>query len=266
MPFFDKYMSITQKQNTYVCVGLDSDFSKLPTCLKNEDNPLLVFNKKIIDETYKHTACYKPNMAFYLAQGSKGIETLKQTIDYVPEDIPVIIDLKAGDIGNTMEQYALSVFEYFQADAMTINVLMGSDVIKACLSVENSFCFALAYTSNPSAVDYFRHYELYKKILSELNKTDEKRIGAVVGATDIDNLLEMRNLFLESIFLIPGIGAQGGDLEAVCSYASYKRGDERILVNSSRAIIFADDTQNFAQTAGLETKKLKEKINKELKL
>ena len=264
MNFYDKYMSITKKQDTYVCVGLDSELSKLPNKVKNESNPVLVFNKKIIDETYKHAACYKPNVAFYISRGIKGIEDLLETIEYIPAEIPVIYDLKAGDIGNTMEQYAYSAFKYFQAEAMTINILMGSDVIDACLKFEESYCFVLALTSNPSAVDFFKYKDLYREISHKINSIGEKRLGAVVGATRKEDFSELRKLMPKSIFLVPGVGAQGGDLESICKQAIYKSDDARILVNSSRGIIFADDTEHFAQNAGKMTKQLKEQINKEL--
>ncbi|MCL2065155.1 MAG: orotidine-5'-phosphate decarboxylase [Candidatus Cloacimonetes bacterium] len=266
MNFYEKYLSVTKKNNSYVCVGLDSDLSKIPSLLKNEDNPILIFNKKIIDETYKHVASYKPNVAFYLAHGIKGIETLKQTIEYIPKEIPVIFDLKAGDIGNTMEQYAYSAFKYFNAEALTINILMGSDVIDACLSIEDSYCFVLTLTSNPSAIDYFKYENLYKEIAKKISNSSEKRLGAVVGATRIEDFSLLREVMLKHIFLIPGVGAQGGSIESVCKHAIYKPDDARILVNSSRGIIFADNSTNFAQTAGKETKKLQQTINKELEI
>ena len=264
MNFYDKYMEITRQNNSYVCVGLDSDISKLPACVKNENNPSLVFNQKIIDETYKYVACFKPNFAFYLSDGIKGIETLKSTIDYIPKNIPVIIDIKAGDIGNTMEHYGSAVFNYFNADAMTINILMGSDVIDACLKIEDSYCFALAITSNSSAKEYFYKDELYKDIARKIENIGEKKLGAVVGATRVEELAVMRDIMPKTIFLIPGIGAQGGDLQSVCKHALYKPDDARILVNSSRGIIFADNTDNFAKIAGKETRELKEKINNEI--
>ena len=264
MNFYEKYMAVTKKNSTYVCVGLDSDPAKLPLCLKSEKNPVLIFNKRIIDETHSHVACYKPNVAFYIAQGIKGIETLKETIDYVPKEIPVVFDLKAGDIGNTMEQYAYSAFRYFQAEAMTINILMGSDVVDACLKIDDSYCFVLTLTSNPSAADFFKYCDLYKEIGQRVHQIGEKRLGAVVGATRVEDFTNLRALMPKNIFLIPGIGAQGGDLESVCKFAIYQPDDARILINSSRGIIFSDISENFAKIAGKEARILKEQINKHL--
>jgi len=261
MTFYDKYMSITQSVRSYVCVGLDSDYQKLPQCLSGEGNPQLIFNKRIIDATHKYVAAYKPNFAFYLSGGIPGIETLKQTIEYIPCEIPVIIDIKAGDIGNTMVQYARALFTYFGADAITINTLMGTDVVEACLSVEGSFAFALALTSNPSADDCFKHHLLYEKIAKMITNTDERRLGAVVGATQKEDLATMRELMPSTIFLVPGIGAQGGDLASVCKYASYTTDDRRLLINSSRDIIFADTSPDFATIAQKQTIKLRDAIN-----
>ena len=264
MTFFNKYLKITQVNCSYLCVGLDSDVNKIPSFLKSEKDPVLTFNKRIIDETYKHTAAYKPNFAFYISQGVKGIETLKETLDYIPKEILTIIDIKAGDIGNTMEQYSKSVFEYFKADAMTMNILMGSDVIDACLKVENAYAFALAITSNDSASDFFKHEKLYTKIAATIKESGKEKLGAVVGATRTEELSAMRSSMPETIFLVPGVGAQGGDLEQVCKHTKYKQNDARILINSSRGIIFADNTKDFAIVAGKEAMKLQEEINRAL--
>jgi len=266
MAFYEKYIAITEAQKSFVCVGLDSDWQKLPKCLSSEENPQLVFNQRIIDATYKYTAAYKPNFAFYIADGANGIETLRKTIDYIPKQIPVIIDIKAGDIGNSMVQYAKAFFEIFKADAITINTLMGADVIKACLNIEGAFAFALAITSNPSAEELFKHGELYRVITQMISKTGQERLGAVVGATRIDDLATMRELMPNNIFLVPGIGAQGGNLESVCKYAKYKAEDPRLLINSSRDIIFADDSADFAKTAGMQAKKLRDEINMGLEI
>ena len=261
MTFLEKYQKIVKSNDSYVSVGLDSDLHKIPTQLKSENNPILVFNKKIIEETYRYCAAYKPNFAFYLARGASGVETLKKTIEFIPKEILTIIDIKAGDIGNTMEQYAMSVFEYLKADAMTINTLMGSDVINACLKNDNSYAFALVLTSNPSANDYLKYQNLYEKIAHDVHQVGAEKLGAVVGATQIFDMSQMRRLMPDNIFLIPGIGSQGGDLEQVCKHLKYTNNDARFLINSSRNIIFADNTVNFAVTAKKETIKLKENIN-----
>ena len=264
MSFYTKYLNLTNMYNSFVCVGLDSDMHKLPKSVMKERNPALVFNKRIIDETCEHCGCYKLNFAFYLAQGVAGIEAIRETINYIPNAIPTIIDIKAGDIGNTMEQYSTGVYHYFDADAMTINILMGSDVVDACLKRNESFAFALAITSNNSAQDYFYHDDLYKKFAKYIAQAGEEKLGAVVGATRVEDLATMRNLMPKTIFLIPGVGAQGGDLQAVCKHARASSENPLFLINSSRGIIFADDSENFAKTAGKETLKLKELINNNL--
>ena len=264
MSFLDKYKQIIKTNNSYVCVGLDSEINKIPSFLKTEDDPVLTFNKRIIDTTYKYTAAYKPNFAFYISQGVKGIETLKKTLDYIPENIIKIVDIKAGDIGNTMEQYALSVFEYFGADAMTMNILMGNDVINACLKPKNAFAFALAITSNESANQFFKHHNLYVNIAKLIEEVGADKLGAVVGATRTEDLITMREMMPETVFLIPGVGAQGGDLAQVCKNAKFSSDDARFLINSSRGIIFADNTEYFATIAGKEAMKLKELINEYL--
>ncbi len=268
MSFLNKYLDISKKNNSFVCVGLDSDYQKIPQCLQDKQDPVLEFNKQIIDATKEHTAAYKPNFAFYLTKGAKGLETLKQTIDYIPKEIPVIIDVKAGDIGNTMEQYAKSFFEYFKCDAITINPLMGSDVFSACFKVQNAYVFALALTSNPSAKDFFEHYNLDEKIAKTIQSYACNKAGAVVGATQTQDLTKMRNLMPETVFLIPGIGAQGGDLEKVVQLAKSKQSDPRFLINSSRGIIFADNcqTEDFAEKAKTACITLKDQINNLLKI
>jgi len=262
MGFYNKYLALTKSQKTYVCVGLDSEAERLPQAVRCEANPVLAFNKRIIDATHQYVAAYKPNLAFYISQGAKGIETLLQTCEYIPKEIPVIIDVKAGDIGNTMQQYARSFFKYFKADSITINILMGKDVIDACLQLTGSFAFALALTSNPSADDFFKHHELDCNFAETINQFSAKRLGAVVGATQVSDLATMRRLMPKHIFLIPGIGAQGGSVESVCKYAKDTSENPLFLINSSRGIIFADSSPDFAIIAGKETIKLRDEINR----
>jgi len=264
MGFYNKYLATTKAQKTYVCIGLDSDIIKLPQAVRKEPNPMLAFNKRIIDATHQYVAAYKPNLAFYISQGAKGIDTLLQTCQYIPKQIPIIIDVKAGDIGNTMQQYAHSFFKHFKADAITINILMGKDVIEACLQITGSFVFALAITSNPSANDFFKHHELDSTLAKAINQVSAKRIGAVVGATQGSDLATMRNLMPKHIFLIPGIGAQGGSVESVCKYTKHSPENPLFLINSSRGIIFADTSLHFATTAQKETIKLRNQINNSL--
>jgi len=257
MTFYQKYLAITKAQETYVCVGLDSDPLKLPQTVLHEANPVLAFNMRIIDETHRYVAAYKPNFAFYIAQGALGVETLAKTCEYIPPEIPIIIDIKAGDIGNTMQQYATAFFTHLRADAITINMLMGADVVEACLSVERSFAFALAITSNPSASDFFKHDGLDSKIAEAISGFPADRLGAVVGATQTSDLARMRQLMPEHIFLIPGVGAQGGSVEAVCRYAAHSAENPLFLINSSRGVIYADSAEK-------EVMRLRDEVNRGL--
>jgi orotidine-5'-phosphate decarboxylase len=263
--FWSKYKQVWRSKKSLVCVGLDSDLSHLPACVKSDANPIYTFNKAIIEATSAYAAAYKPNLAFYLAAGVKGLEALKLTVEAVPNDIPVILDCKVGDIGSTMDAYLTAFFEEIAVDAITVNPLMGRDVIKMLVEDEKSFAFALALTSNPSAKDFFLKAELYKKVAEWITGFDPKQVGAVVGATQPDYLKSMRKLLPEQIFLIPGIGAQGGDLQAVLDYAIRSVSEPDILINSSRGIIFQDSSSKFAETAERETIKLRDAIRKGLK-
>ena len=147
--FYSKYQARWQNVRSLLCVGLDSDITQLPECVLAERNPIWEFNRRIIDETYKHACAYKPNLAFYLSDGPRGLEALQRTVAYIPDEIPVILDCKSGDIGSTMEQYAVSFFDQMRFDAITLNPLMGSDVLRPVLERSGAFAFALALTSNP---------------------------------------------------------------------------------------------------------------------
>lgn len=244
-----------------VCIGLDSDIAQLPECTLTDANPIRDFNLRIIDATIDYAAAYKPNLAFYLKDGLRGMEALYDTLDYIPSDVPVIIDCKVGDIGNTMDAYVASFFENFSADAITVNPLMGSDVISSLLKNPNAYGFVLNLTSNPSAADYLMQDQLSDRIAKLIMNHSKEQLGAVVGATQTEDLSRMRALLPERIFLIPGIGAQGGDLEAVLTHAIHSKEQPNILINSSRGIIFKDKSESFAETARSEAKKLKDSIS-----
>jgi orotidine-5'-phosphate decarboxylase len=232
----------------------------LPVCVRKDRHPQYTFNKAIIEATRDYAACYKPNLAFYLSAGTKGLEALKLTIEAVPEDIPVIIDCKAGDIGNTMQAYVNAFFEEMGADAITVNPLMGKEVILPVFEDDKNFAFALALTSNPSAKEFLLNMGLYQEIAAWITHYNPKQLGAVVGATQTEHLKQMRILMPEHIFLIPGIGAQGGDLEAVLTNAIKSPKEPDILINSSRGIIFKDKTTAFADVAAKETLALRDRI------
>lgn len=261
MSFWEKYIN----RKGCVCVGLDSDITKLPKCVLDSENPIFTFNKAIIDATKNIAASYKPNYAFYASAGKKGIEALEKTLDYIPNEIPVILDVKTGDIGNTMAQYAKAWFEIWNVDSITVNPLMGYDVLKPLTNYPENFSFALALTSNPSAADYILPNGLYKTISAEIAKLSHKNFGAVVGATQIEQLAEVRKLMPETLFLVPGIGAQGGSLEAVINNAAKSKTDPRLLINSSRGIIFASPEKDFAEKAYESSLKLHNSIEELLK-
>lgn len=248
--FWSKYQARWLSTRSLVCVGLDSDVTQLPDCVLAERNPIWEFNRRIIDETHRHACAYKPNLAFYLSDGQRGLEALQRTVEYIPSDIPTILDCKCGDIGSTMEQYCVSFFDQLRFDAITLNPLMGADVLKPVLQREGAFAFALALTSNPSAEDFFLNGHFSELVPNWLSAYPVERVGAVVGATQTSDLQRMRALMPGRIFLIPGIGAQGGDLDAVLKYAVDSAEQPNILINSSRGIIFKDKTPQFAQAAG----------------
>ena len=255
-----KYRARWQSSHSLLCIGLDSDITQLPECVLNEKNPIWEFNRRIIDSTAQYACAYKPNLAFYLRDGIRGLEALQLTINYIPEDIPVILDCKVGDIGSTMEQYVSTFLEVMGFDAITINPLLGADVLKPILERENAFAFVLTLTSNPSANDFFIQEDMAVKIARWLTIFPPEKIGAVVGATQVNQLREMRELMPGQIFLIPGIGAQGGDLDAVMHYTRDSDDYPNILINSSRGIIFQDRSPKFAQAAALAAEDLNSKI------
>jgi orotidine-5'-phosphate decarboxylase len=255
--FWLKYRERWENTRSLVCIGLDSDIRQLPECVLSEPNPIWEFNRRIIDETAEHACAYKPNLAFYLSDGTRGLEALERTVDYIPEDIPVILDSKTGDIGSTMEQYCVSFFDRMRFDAITLNPLMGSDVLDPVLQRENAFAFALALTSNISAQDFFHGVNMAEKVSLWMREFPLEKVGAVVGATQVNDLQRMRLMLPGRIFLIPGIGAQGGDIEAVMKYATDTKDYPNILINSSRGIIFKEKTPQFAQAAGIAARELK---------
>ena len=265
MKFKEKYYHIVEKNNSLVCVGLDSDIEKIPKFLKKEfELPQWEFNRRIIDATKDMVAAYKPNFAFYISQGAKGIESLQKTISYIPENIPIILDVKVGDIGNTMKHYAKAYFDAFKVDAITVNPLMGYDVIDPLEMYEDKYLFLLVLTSNPSNTDFLNsEYMLYEGICEKVKEWDQDTLGAVVGATNDEEMGEIRGMLPGALFLIPGIGAQGGNLEKVMKYTTGKD-HSNILINSSRGIIFSydkGDEKNFDKTARDACRKLQERIN-----
>lgn len=265
--FWSKYQQRYTDTKSLLCVGLDPEFYRLPECVLKAENPIWEFNRQIIDATHEYACAYKPNLAFYLADGMRGLEALYLTMEHIPQEIPVILDCKVGDIGNTMQAYVHAFFENMAVDAITLNPLMGADVMQPLMNLDSSFAFALCLTSNPSAKDFLNigvsgdrrdtyPSSLAAKIAAWMQAYSPEKLGAVVGATQRTELKHLRSLLPGRILLIPGVGAQGGDLDAVFRDAIDTPEQPNILINSSRGIIFASEDASFAREAAKEAKKL----------
>jgi orotidine-5'-phosphate decarboxylase len=261
--FLDKFNNITAQNRSFVCIGLDPDFNLMPKNILKKDNPIWEFNKEIIEATKDKVAAYKLNYAFYIANGFSGLKALAETISFIPKHIPIILDVKVGDIANTMANYAKGYLEYMNADAITVNPLMGEDVMTPLIGFDDKFFFVLALTSNPSATDFLKQDDLYKKISHKISQWGTKQFGAVVGATNPQELKVVRSLMPDTLFLIPGIGAQGGNLNDVMTNAAGSK-SPLILINSSRGIIHKSKEDDFADIALKETELLRDGINRYL--
>lgn len=252
------------EMGSFLCVGLDPDLKKLPPHLLRESDPIFAFNKAIIDATVEHCVAYKPNMAFYEAQGLKGWESLKKTIDYIPKDKFTIADAKRGDIGNTARMYADAFYNYFGFDSITVAPYMGADSVTPFLEQEGKWAIVLGLTSNKGSNDFQRKSmtdggELYEKVITTAQDwgTDEN-LMFVVGATRGESIGNVRSLAKDHFFLVPGVGAQGGSLEEVVNYGANDQ--VGLLVNSSRGIIYAGNDESFALAASEEARKLTEQM------
>lgn len=259
-------LKIKNNEGKFICVGLDSDLKKIPEILRNKENPIYEFNRQIIDATSRHAAAFKINFAFYESMGLKGIETLKETIAYIPEDILIIADAKRGDIGNTSEKYAESVFNYFNCDSITVNPYMGSDSVEPFLNYDDKLIFILALTSNPGAVDFEKLKTtngtfIYEEVIKKVKQWNSRgNCGIVFGATNSEELKSSIVSFGDLPVLLPGVGAQGGSLAGVVN--SFKgAGRKNYLINVSRGIIYKDPGEKFAETASTEIINLNTEIN-----
>lgn len=243
------------KKKSFLCIGLDTDLEKIPTYLLSEEDPVFSFNKAIIDATHQFAVAYKPNTAFYEAGGLKGWKSLTRTMDYLNENHPeifTIADAKRGDIGNTSSMYAKAFLQELGFDSVTVAPYMGKDSVEPFLEIRNKHAIMLALTSNEGAFDFqtleTEETSLYKKVI-EVSRTwkNSERLMYVVGATKAEYFAEIRKIIPDSFLLVPGIGTQGGSLEEVCKFGLNK--DIGLLVNSSRAIIYASETTTFAEIA-----------------
>ena len=258
------------KKKSFLCVGLDTDLDRIPTYLLSEKDPVFSFNKAIIDATHEFCVAYKPNIAFYEAMGVDGWKALKKTINYLHSEYPdiyTIADAKRGDIGNTSRMYAKAFFDDLGFDSVTVAPYMGKDSVEPFLEFTNKHTILLALTSNEGAYDFQTlktdDKELYKKVIETSKEWDNsENLMYVVGATKAEYLAEIRKMIPENFLLVPGVGAQGGNLEEVCKYGMAK--NVGLLVNSSRKIIYASDSSNFAEIAGAKAEAMQRQMELEL--
>jgi hypothetical protein len=243
-------------KKSFLCVGLDVDLNKIPPFLLKESDPIFAFNKAIINATHPYTIAYKPNIAFYEAYGEKGWQSLRKTIDYLNEQHPhifTIADAKRGDIGNTATMYAKAFFEDLQFDSVTVAPYMGQDSVEPFLAFEHKATILLALTSNKGAFDFqtltTEGAPLYQQVLTRSQQWhNAHNLMYVVGATKAEYLADIRRIVPQSFLLVPGVGAQGGDLKEVCKYGL--NDSVGLIINASRAVIYASQGEDFAQKAG----------------
>lgn len=261
----DELFQQIKRKNSYLCVGLDTDISKIPAHLKNTADPVFEFNKQIIDATHEYCVAYKPNIAFYEALGPAGWESLEKTLVYIPSDCFTIADAKRGDIGNTSALYAKAFFERMNFDSITVAPYMGEDSVRPFLEFKNKWVILLAHTSNAGSSD-FQLFEsksgqkLYEEVIIKSQQWGTAdQLMYVVGATRADKIAEIRKLAPEHFFLVPGIGVQGGDLVETTKHGLNKQ--VGLLVNSTRAIIYASPDKDFAQAAGREALNVKSEMD-----
>lgn len=264
------FENITKKKS-FLCVGLDTDIKKIPEHLLREEDPIFAFNKEIIDATAPFCIAYKPNLAFYESMGVKGWIAFEKTVEYIKKnyhDQFIIADAKRGDIGNTSAMYARTFFEELNIDSVTVAPYMGEDSVTPFLTYEGKWVILLALTSNKGSHDFQLTEDkegerLFEKVLRKSQEwaTDENMMY-VVGATQGQMFEDIRKIAPNHFLLVPGIGAQGGSLSEVCKYGM--NSSCGLIVNSSRAIIYADKSENFAAVSKLEAQKVQKQMEEEL--
>lgn len=265
------FENIKRKQS-FLCVGLDTDIKKIPGHLLKEEDPIFAFNKAIIDATAPYCIAYKPNLAFYESMGVKGWIAFEKTVEYIKKNYPdqfIIADAKRGDIGNTSAMYARSFFEELDIDAVTVAPYMGEDSVTPFLTYEGKWVILLALNSNKGSHDFQLTEDkagerLFEKVLRKSQEwANDQNMMYVVGATQGKMFEDIRKIVPEHFLLVPGIGAQGGSLEEVCKYGMNSKCG--LIVNSSRAIIYADKSEAFAQAAKNEAEKVQKQMAEQLK-
>lgn len=251
-----------RKKKSFLCIGLDTDYYKIPNHLLDEEDPIFTFNKAIIDATHHLCVAYKPNIAFYEAEGLEGWKALEKTMMYLNVKYPeifTIADAKRGDIGNTSSMYAKAFFENLDFDSLTVAPYMGRDSVEPYLEFKDKHTILLGLTSNPGAFDFQikkgKGKSLYKRVLKRSkNWKNSENLMYVIGATKAKFIGGVRKIVPDSFLLVPGVGAQGGNLKDVCKYGMNK--DVGLLVNSSRGIIYASKNKDFAEAAANKAKEL----------
>lgn len=265
------FENIKRKQS-FLCVGLDTDIKKIPEHLLKEEDPIFAFNKAIIDATAPYCIAYKPNLAFYESMGVKGWIAFEKTVEYIKKNYPdqfIIADAKRGDIGNTSAMYARSFFEELDIDAVTVAPYMGEDSVTPFLTYEGKWVILLALNSNKGSHDFQLTEDkagerLFEKVLRKSQEwANDQNMMYVVGATQGKMFEDIRKIVPNHFLLVPGIGAQGGSLEEACKYGMNSKCG--LIVNSSRAIIYADKSEAFAQAAKNEAEKVQKQMAEQLK-
>ena len=255
-----------QQKKSFLCVGLDTDINKIPQHLLDAEDPVFEFNRQIIDKTAEFAVAYKPNTAFYEVYGAKGWQSLEKTVQYIKANYPeifIIADAKRGDIGNTSANYAKAFFNTLKVDALTVAPYMGKDSVEPFLGFEDKWVILLALTSNKGSQD-FQYLNVGERMLHQqvlqtaTTWATSEQMMFVVGATHPEELGEIRKMLPDYFFLVPGVGAQGGDLQTVAKYGLSK--DCGLLVNSSRGIIYASNGEDFTERAAEEAQKLQRQM------
>ena len=264
----DELFENIKRKKSFLCVGLDTDVRKIPQFLLDEDDPIFAFNKRIIDATAHLCVAYKPNLAFYESMGSFGLQAFEKTVAYIQSEYPdqfIIADAKRGDIGNTSDMYARSFFEHLKVDALTVAPYMGSDSVLPFLKYAGRWVILLALTSNTGAADFQMlpvdggEEALFERVLrasTEWGNSDQ--LMYVVGATKADMLERVRAIVPDAFLLVPGVGSQNGSLEEVARFGLNSQCG--LLVNASRSIIYADNTEAFANAAAAEAEALRRQM------
>jgi len=258
-------------KKSFLCIGLDIDKDKIPKSLLKFDDPIFEFAKRIIDSTNQYAIAYKPNIAFFEAYGANGFKSLKKIVNYLNQSYPevfTIADAKRGDIGNTSKMYANAFLKELNFDSITVSPYMGYDSVEPFLSIEDKLVFLLTLTSNNGSNDFQEldiddNNKLYQKVI-EISKTwkNSSRIMYVVGAKNTKEILKIRRMVPNSYLLIPGVGAQGGNMTEICKYGLDK--NLKLIINSTRSIIYASANDDFAQSAAYEAKKIQVEMEKNI--